>query len=138
MEYPFDGYATHYLGDLVGYDIQLPSESLEVLTPILYAIVLTLVVSSVSVVGDFCVRKAVDAESPITYLLLGALVYGCNTIGWYYLMLEVKLAVLGALFAIFSTLMLIAIGVFFFKEPLSVQEMIGILLGMIALMLLVR
>lgn len=97
-------------------------------------------ISAVTVLGDFAVKKASlqNAWSGWPMLLLGAMIYGITAVGWFFVMRKIKLSTLGVLYGISCVLLLTLISVFYFKEKINSFEIFGIILAISSLVILYR
>lgn len=102
------------------------------------SIFVTFLLSIICVVADYFLKRATESNTPFyTHWFLIALVTEVLiTFGWIYVMQHIKLATLGALSAIFTVLLLAALGVVVFNESLTGQEILGIFLAVVSLFLL--
>lgn len=106
----------------------------------MYAILLVVAMSVMGVLGDFFVKLAGHGPSYVDYrwLAAGAGVYALSTLGWFFAMKSVKLSILGVVYALTTALLLAALGVFYFDERLHAQEVLGVSLAVVAILLLHR
>lgn len=104
------------------------------------AIAVTLVFSVLGVLGDYLIKRATLAERPLLsrWFAAGFVVYASTAFGWLYVMRHLKMATVGALYSVTMILLLTAIGVGIFREPLHAQEVLGLALAIAALLLLMR
>jgi small multidrug resistance pump len=106
----------------------------------LITLLITLGLTIVTVLGDVLIKHASDKDalSGWKYLLLGALVYVLSVPGWFLVLRKFKLSTSGALFCIFTIILLTLASVFYFKEKISVWEIIGILMAIASVAILYR
>ncbi|MBU2539614.1 hypothetical protein KJ786_00415 [Patescibacteria group bacterium] len=64
------------------------------------------------------------------------MIYASTAFGWFFVMKNIKLATLGVFYAVSTILFLVIIGTFYFKEPINIYEMIGIIGAIASLILL--
>lgn len=105
---------------------------------ILLAFLIGIGLSLITVLGDSFVKHA-SLQSRFMgwkWLLLGALIYGATAVGWFFVMRKIKLSTVGALYSISIIIFLTLVGVFYFKEKISVLEIFGIALAIISLIIL--
>lgn len=88
--------------------------------------------------GDYLIKAATISPEPIRLLFYAVLLYGVSVFGWYYILLDQKIAVIGMLFAMLSLIGTTLIGIFGFGEKLEIKEIIGLILAMISIVLLVN
>ena len=108
--------------------------------PVTIAIVVTLGICLVTVVADYLLKRASDAEATLSswWFLFGFVVYSSTAFGWVYVMRHLKFATLGAVYAISSILLLALVGVLFLGESLHWQEVAGIAMAVGSIILLAR
>jgi drug/metabolite transporter (DMT)-like permease len=104
------------------------------------AILVTIGFSVLGVIGDYFLKLASEKEASLktAQFYLGFVIYASTAFGWVYVMKHLKLAQVGVLYCVSMVLLLAAIGVFRFKETLSVPEIAGIAMAIGALVLLMR
>jgi len=107
---------------------------------ILIAIVIGILLSAITVFGDFLIKHASlgPAFSRWSLLLFGAVIYGLTALGWFFVMRKLKLSTLGVLYSLSTVIFLVLISVFYFKEKISLIEIFAISLGIISLVILAR
>jgi multidrug transporter EmrE-like cation transporter len=99
-------------------------------------VLMCMILSLIGVVGDFFVKLATQGSK--WWLLVAIIIWASVAFGWYYVYQHMRMSTSGALYGIFSILFLVAFGVLYFKEHLSVSEIFGIILAFISLFLLRR
>ena len=104
------------------------------------AVLVTLVFSVIGVLGDYFLKLASAREQPLRAIsfYLGFTLYASTAFGWVFVMKHLKLATISVLYSVSLVLLLTAIGVVLFREPLNYFEVIGIVLAVISLVLLMR
>ncbi len=104
------------------------------------ALLLIVLLSVVGVAGDFFIKLSGNGPKYIEYkwFLLGLVIYASTAFGWFYVMKEVKLATIGAFYAVSIVLLLTGVGVFHFGEKLNYYEIGGIVSALISVVLLAR
>jgi drug/metabolite transporter (DMT)-like permease len=104
------------------------------------AILVTLLFSGVGVLGDYFLKLA--SEHPVPWLtrsfLIGFVIYSSTAFGWVYVMGALKLATIGVFYSVAMIVLLTIVGFVAFGEKLALQEIVGILMGLGALILLAR
>jgi multidrug transporter EmrE-like cation transporter len=105
-----------------------------------FSVLVTVAASIVGVVGDYFLKLASDRDRPLTcvWFYVGFLVYASTAFGWVFVMRHLKLATMGVVYSISMILLLMLIGVVFFRESLNAYEIAGIALAIAALILLMR
>jgi len=95
--------------------------------------------SAVGVTADYFFKLAGNKPAvDVKFFIIGTAIYTLTAFGWFYVIRNMKLASLGAIYATTISLMLVIMGIVLFKERLSVGEIIGILLSLVSLWLLTR
>jgi drug/metabolite transporter (DMT)-like permease len=104
--------------------------------PVLMIVILSLI----GVLGDYFLKLGGSGDKYIDWkwFVLGALIYSSTAIGWFFVMKYIKLGSLGIIYATTTVIALTIVGVFFFKETLSIYEIIGIVAGVASILLLAR
>ena len=104
------------------------------------AVVVTVAFSVVGVVGDYFLKLASGAESPMKsrWFYIGFAVYASTAFGWVFVMRHLKLATIGVVYSVSMILLLTATGVVLFRESLNAYEAVGLVLAVASLVLLVR
>jgi small multidrug resistance pump len=73
------------------------------------------------------------------WFYLGFALYASTAFGWVFVMKYLKLATISVLYFVSPVLLLLtAIGVVLFREPLNYFEVIGIVMAVVSLVLLMR
>jgi small multidrug resistance pump len=103
------------------------------------ALAMAILLSLITVLADYFIKKA-SLENGILnkWLISGALIYALTAFGWVFVMKNMKLSTLGALYGISCITILAVISVFVFHEKISTVEIIGILLGIISIIILYK
>src|SRR5579871_4091750 len=88
----------------------------------------TVAFSVVGVVGDYLLKLASEKTHPLRSgtFYLGFAVYASTAFGWVYVMRHLKLATIGAVYSVSMVLLLTGVGVFAFRQPLHVPEVVGL------------
>lgn len=97
--------------------------------------------SILTVLGDFFIKLGADSGKSVfqsKWFFAGALLYALSAFGWFYVMKYVKLSSLGVLYSITTALLLVAVGVFYFKESLNLYEVLGVVVALGSIFLLAR
>lgn len=104
------------------------------------AVLITIAFSVIGVLGDYFLKLASGREQSLrtNWFYLGFALYASTAFGWVFVMKHLKLATISVLYSVSLVLLLTAIGVFVFREPLNYFEVIGIALAVISLVLLMR
>lgn len=99
-----------------------------------------LALSVLCVLADFFLKRASEFVHPIQswHFVAGLVLYAASAFGWVYVLRQVKLATVGALFSVVVVVLLACIGVLVFHESLSTLELIGLGCAVAALILLGR
>jgi drug/metabolite transporter (DMT)-like permease len=104
------------------------------------AIAVTVGFSLVGVLGDYLLKLASSRENPLRsgWFYLGFAVYASTAFGWVFVMRHLKLATIGVVYSVSMILLLTAIGVTAFREPLTAAEVAGLVMAIGSLVLLIR
>lgn len=103
------------------------------------ALIIAISLSIITVLADYFIKKASLQNNVWSkWLVLGAIVYGLTAVGWFFVMKNMKLSTLGAIYGISCITILTIVSVFVFHEKISTIEIIGILLGMASIMILYK
>lgn len=96
--------------------------------------------SIITVIADALVKSASlqPGFSGWQVLVLGAIIYGLTAFGWFFVMQKAKLSTLGVLYAVSCVVFLTLVSVFYFKERLSVFEVLGIAMAIASLVILYK
>jgi multidrug transporter EmrE-like cation transporter len=104
------------------------------------AVLVTIAFSCLGVLGDYCLKLASAHDNVLKtrVFYVGFVVYASTAFGWVYVMKHLKLATIGVVYSVSMVLLLTAIGVALFREPLGVYEVAGLVMAIASLILLVR
>ena len=107
---------------------------------VILSVVIGIGLSLITVFGDALVKHASLKPnlSGWIWLVLGALIYGVTAFGWFFVMRKLKLSTAGVVYSISIIVFLTLISVFYFKEKISLMEIVGISLAIISLIILTR
>ncbi len=97
--------------------------------------------SIVTVVGDYFIKLSGSKPGyfiDLNSFWLGLILYIFSAVGWFFVMKNVKLSTVGIVYGITTSILLVIIGIFYFKETLNAYELAGVGLGLISLILLTR
>lgn len=110
------------------------------MTSILFGFGFSLFTALVVIFGDYLIKLAADAGSPVhsRLVLAGCLLYAGSALLWYFSLLHISLAQAGVAFSMISLVALALLGVFVFDEPLHLREIAGIGCALLAMVLMVR
>ncbi len=103
-------------------------------------IILVIVLTLLTVVGDFFIKKAAlkPGFSGIYFLLAAALIWGATAFGWFFLLRKMELSNANAIFAVGTIIFTIILTFFYFHEKISFPEIIGFILAVISIYILAR
>ena len=71
----------------------------------------------------------------ILYCTGAVLLYLGAIAGWFWLLKQTKLLTLGCVYQIMALVMITSVSFFYFKEPISAQELCGVILGILSIAL---
>ena len=96
--------------------------------------------SALGVLADMCIKVATTQRHGLVskWFLLGILIYTLLGAGWFPVLKHVKLSTVGVVYAVCTTLLLVAGSVVIFHERLTTQEVIALLFGLTAVALLMK
>jgi multidrug transporter EmrE-like cation transporter len=102
------------------------------------AILIAVGLSSLGVLGDYCLKVASNNESSLqtTWFIFGVVILASTAFGWVYTMKHLKLATIAVVYSVSTVVLLALVGVTFFQENLNSYEILGILLAITSLVLL--
>jgi small multidrug resistance pump len=105
-----------------------------------FAVLVTVGFSLLGVLGDYFLKLASDSEQPLRtgVFYIGFAVYASTAFGWVFVMKHLKLATISGLYSVSMVVLLTAVGVTVFREPLSYAEILGLAMAIASLVLLVR
>ena len=92
--------------------------------------------SSMLLLGDYLIKYAVGKSNYIFFLILAGVSWCLSIYGWYYLLKENRLSIVGMLFSVISIIGTVIISITFFNEKLTYLEWIGFGLAIISALLL--
>lgn len=104
----------------------------------LIVIGIVIVLAGFGVLGDYFIKLSGNGPSYIAYspFFLGMLIYALSAVGWFYAMKHLKLGTLGVFYSLTTVILLMFVGIFYFKEQLTTYEIIGILLAIVSIIIL--
>ena len=110
------------------------------MTDRLLALLLTVGLSVLCAGCDYLLKRAGTFPQPFLTreFWLGFSGYGLSAFGWVFALQHLKLATLGAIYCLAIILMLAIGGVLIFGETLNRTEILGLILGCVAILLLAR
>lgn len=92
-----------------------------------------------TVAADYFLKRAGQTERiHWVCFAVGCLIYAATAFGWLYAMRHLKLATVGAVYAVVVLLLMVVVGVAVFREPLRPGEALGVALAVLSLVLLAR
>jgi small multidrug resistance pump len=104
------------------------------------AVLVTIGFSLVGVAGDYFLKLASQAASPLRtpWFAVGFSVYASTAFGWVFVMKHLKLATVGVVYSVSMIVFLTTIGAVFFGESLTPRETLGVILALASVCLLLR
>ncbi len=96
--------------------------------------------AGMGVFGDYFIKLSGSGPKYIIYshFFIGMIIYSISAVGWFFVMKHMKLGVLGIFYSVTTAILLVIIGSVFFKEQLSIYDLIGIMLGITSIIILAR
>ncbi len=105
----------------------------------LLTLLLVFLGSILGVVGDFFIKSAgMNSRVDWKLIVVGSIIWLSTIPAWFYAFRSEKLGALGALYSLFTVIILVFVGAIYFHESLSATEWVGIALTVAALGLLSR
>lgn len=94
----------------------------------------------ITVLADAFIKKAAlkYGFSGFGWLVSAALIYAATAFGWFFVMRKMKLSTAAVLYCLIIIITSVLISAFYFKERLSLPEIIGILMAITSIFLLAR
>ena len=104
------------------------------------AIFAALALGLFGVIGDYFIKISGSGSKwmDMRWFSIGLILYAVAAFGWFYVMKNLKMSMVGVLYALSSMLFLVLLGVFYFREKLNVYDWIGIGLAIASILLLWR
>ena len=102
----------------------------------IYIILFTIFLTGMLLGGDYLIKYSTESSHTIRYLIMAAILWVASIPGWYYIVRNHKIAIVGILFAMFSLIGTTLIGVIGFNEKLTNYEWLGIGLAIVSTLLL--
>jgi undecaprenyl phosphate-alpha-L-ara4N flippase subunit ArnF len=95
-------------------------------------------VVAVTPFGDYLIKLATEKPAGLLsiHFIAGAALYGVPAIGWYYLMKNHSLALIGTFYSALTVILLALLGYVFFKESFGAREIVGISLAIYAVVVM--
>ena len=88
--------------------------------------------------GDYCIKLVTGKIGGLlsAQFIVGAVLYGITATGWFFLMKNNPLAIIGVLFSASTFILLAALGTLVFKERFGWREVGGIFLAVMAVVVI--
>ena len=106
-----------------------------------YKLVLAIIgIAIITVLGDYFIKHSSMASRPLQnkWFVLGCATYILCTIGWVFVMPHMKLATIGVVYSVSIIILMAMLGTFFFDESLNRNEIVGMILAVLAIILMRR
>ncbi|AUH34843.1 transporter [Paracoccus tegillarcae] len=99
---------------------------------------LLLIVVLMTVLGDYLIKLATALPDGLLSrsFVIGSMMYGASAIGWFFLMRKHSLAAVGVLYSSGTLILMAALGVIVFREPIGPREALGVALAMASLLIM--
>lgn len=97
----------------------------------------TLFASFVSIAADTILKSGALKDNKL-FLFLGTLIYVFTAFLWFEIYKSNKISTVNIMYSLTLMLMSVIIGVFYFREKLTGQEIIGMMFAIVAVFLLSR
>ncbi len=110
------------------------------LSPRVLAVLITVGLSLLAVIGDYFLKRASGAETPFrtTAFITGFVIYASTAFGTVFVFRHLKLATSGGIYAVCLVVMLTLLGLVEFRETLRPSEILGLCMAVCSLVLLTR
>ena len=97
-------------------------------------VVILTVITVATLIGDYCIKYATTQPEGMAspWFVVGALLYGVPAVGWFLLMREQSLALIGVLYSASTIIILAGLGYFAFGETLAPRDWLGLALAIAA------
>lgn len=94
----------------------------------------------ISLLADYLIKKASlqTGFSGWVWLVAGGLIYGVTAIGWFFMMRFFKFFTIGLLHSFGIIMLSLLMSLFLFREKVTLRELIGVALGCVSIVLLIR
>lgn len=104
------------------------------------AILITVGLSLLAVIGDYFLKRASSTEAPFrtSAFITGFVIYASTAFGTVYVFRHLKLATSGGIYAVCLVVMLTLLGIVEFRETLRPSEVLGLCMAVCSLILLTR
>ena len=112
----------------------------KVWSPRAVAILVTVGLSLLAVIGDYFLKRASGASTPFrtSAFVIGFVIYASTAFGTVFVFRHLKLATSGGIYAVSFVLLLTLLGIVEFRESLRPSELLGLAMAVGALVLLTR
>jgi small multidrug resistance pump len=105
-----------------------------------FALLVAVFLSALGVAGDCVLKWASHERHPVrnAWFFCGAAIFALSAFGWVYVFKYLKLSTVGVVYSLSSVLLLTLAGIVVFRESLSRQEVLGVVLAVVSIVLLSR
>ena len=102
--------------------------------------IVLLVVELICLWGDYCLKKASMEQNWEGWrlILAGCMLYAVSAIGFVFLMRSFKVFTLGVIHSFAVIFLSVILSLVVFQEKINVREILGLILGIISILLLIR
>lgn len=105
----------------------------------IFSSILILLMVTIALSADYLLKIAGTKDSMLNrYFFGGMILYSLTAFVWYYILRTTKFSGANLLYSLFTVLLSVAIGVFFFKESLHSIEIIGVIMAITSIIILTR
>lgn len=106
----------------------------------MHPLLIVTILAVTTLAGDYLIKLSSQHPGGLTshHFLLGALFYALPAVGWFVLMRSHSLAALGVYYSVSTLVMMALLGFFVFGERLSGRDLIGLALGIAAVVVMTR
>lgn len=87
--------------------------------------------------GDSLIKKAGQPkDTNIIYLLTGLAVYCATGIIWFFIYKKTEFSTVGSIYGVATVLVFALVGVFYFKETVTLVEFVGMVMAVASILIL--
>ncbi len=97
-------------------------------------------ITTLTLVGDYAIKVASTKTGGLAspWFVIGATLYGLPAFGWFFLMRDNSLAIIGAMYSATTMILLAGLGYFVFKEAFGWRDFLGLSLAVAAVVIMSR
>ena len=102
------------------------------------SVIILAIITLSTFLGDYCIKVTSQKADGMRSLMFvsGTLLYGLPAVGWFYLMQQHTLSVVGVFYSSMTICLLAGMGYFMFEEPFGMREALGISLAIASIIVM--